>query len=59
MSELHLFEDSGRFEVWLDTEAAERDGLCIGVASTRDEALASAAADLEIALSELQDLIEQ
>lgn len=58
MSKLHVVH-SERFEVWLDTEEVARcDGLCIGVGSTRDEALASAETDLHVALSELGDLIE-
>lgn len=63
MSKLHIVQETERsilqpFEVWLDTDIDECDGLCIGVGSTRDEALASAETDLHVALSELQDLIE-
>ena len=55
MSEIHLMQDGAHaFEVWLDTEVAECDGLCIGVGSTRDEALAEAETDLQLALSELR-----
>lgn len=59
MSEIHIVQDRGHaVEVWLDTEVAECDGLCIGTGSTRDEALAEAETDLQVALSELRDLIE-
>lgn len=61
MSEIHLVQDSdgdSHFEVWLDTDIAECDGLCIGVGTTRDKALACAQTDLKVALSALRDLIE-
>lgn len=57
MSKLHIVQDPDGFEVWLKTEVAECDGLCIGVGSTRDEALVSAEEDLQVALSDLRDLI--
>lgn len=53
MSELHIFErtDPGfEFCVWLDTEVAEEDGLCIGVGRTRAQALHAAELDLLAAL---------
>lgn len=63
MSKLHIVQETQRsimhpFKVWLDTGIDECDGLCIGVGSTRGEALASAEEDLEAALSELRDLID-
>jgi hypothetical protein len=60
MSKLHIVQERSimhPFEVWL-TDIDQCDGLCIGVGSTRDEALASAEEDLEIALSDLQDLLD-
>jgi hypothetical protein len=60
MSKLHIVQETAimaPFQVWLD-DIDECDGLCIGVGSTRDEALASAEEGLEAALSELQDLID-
>lgn len=55
MSEVHIFsyDDGNLFEVWLDTDIAEQDGLCIGVGPTRYEAIVSAAEDLEEALRKL------
>lgn len=39
---LHVYEEDGEWHVWLNTEAADFDGLCLAVERTR--ALATAAA---------------
>ncbi len=58
MSRVHLVEDSWgagtHWEVWLDTDVGEQDGLCIGSGATRDQAVADAVTELEAALEELQ-----
>jgi hypothetical protein len=36
---LHIFPMDGRWEVWLNTEISDFDGLCMGVGDTRHEAL--------------------
>jgi hypothetical protein len=46
--------DDGQFTVWLNTEASDFDGLCLGIADTRDEAVAQAVQSLERALEILQ-----
>lgn len=56
MSEIRIVQDEAVFEVWLD---AECDGLCIGVGSTREEALAQAEMDLQMAFVDLRELIER
>lgn len=55
MSVIHIIEEPSEVEVWLDTEIAECDGLVIGVAATREAAIADAIADLEGALRTLRD----
>jgi hypothetical protein len=42
------------WQVWLNTEVADFDGLCIGSGSTRDEALAVAVKALEAVVDFLQ-----
>lgn len=37
-------------EVWLDTEVADFDGICLGCGTTREEALLDAKEELEAAL---------
>ncbi len=55
MSVVKIFDyKCGEFAVWLDTEVADHDGLCIGLGATRDEAVAQAVKDLEARLAELQ-----
>jgi hypothetical protein len=50
---IHIIGDDGDIEVWLDTEVAACDGLCIGHAATRDAAIADARDTLHGALTEL------
>lgn len=56
MSVVKIFDEGGGgpFAVWLDTEVADHDGLCIGLGDTRDAAVADAVKDLEARLAELQ-----
>lgn len=42
-----LSEQPNDFEVWLNTDAGDFDGLCIGYGESRDEAITSALAVLE------------
>ncbi len=51
---LHVCRHEHHWQIWLNTEAGDFDGLCIGAASTRDRAVAFAVGVLESALEELQ-----
>ena len=55
MSVVHAFHDGYDWDIWLDTEVAERDGLCIGVGQTRAAAIEDAISDLEEALVVLRN----
>jgi hypothetical protein len=50
---LHVFFD-GDWNVWLNTEASDFDGLCIGVGATRSAAIAQAVRALEAVVEVLQ-----
>jgi len=39
---LHIFLDGGHWQVWLNTEVADFDGLCIGSGRTREAAIKDA-----------------
>lgn len=45
------------YEVWLNTEVADFDGLCVGVGKTRSEAMTKAAATLEDTALALRDAV--
>jgi hypothetical protein len=50
---IHVIEEDERgegYEIWLDTEVAKCDGLCIGSNATRNGALREAAETLTMAL---------
>lgn len=51
---VHVFEEDGHWCVWLNTEDMEFTGLCIGVGSTRDLALAQAVGVCEAVAAHLQ-----
>jgi hypothetical protein len=51
---LHVAERDGFFEVWLNTEASDFDGIHIGEGETRDAAVADAIHTLESAVAALQ-----
>jgi hypothetical protein len=51
---LHISKRGGFYEVWLNTEAADFDGLHIGEGETRDAAVADAVKTLESAVAALQ-----
>lgn len=56
---LHLTNDNdGNFEVWLNTEVSDFDGLIIGAGYTRQAALLDAAQVISRALVELLKVIE-
>lgn len=42
------------WEVWTDTEVALRDGRCIGVGKTREEAIENAKKELQEDLNQLE-----
>lgn len=39
---LHVFRDGEMWEVWLNTEVKDFDGLCVGVGPSRDLAMRDA-----------------
>lgn len=48
--DLHIYSDAeDDWEVWLNTEVADFDGLCVGSGDSREKALADAAETLEAA----------
>ena len=51
---LHVYLQGGEWHVWLNTEDMEFTGLCIGIAPTRDAAIAQAVAVCEAVAAELQ-----
>lgn len=53
---LHVYYDglAGSYDVWLNTEVADFDGVCIATGSTLAEAIASAKTALQLALAQLQ-----
>jgi hypothetical protein len=55
VSKLHVYMNGpADFEVWLDCEGGtNRDGLCIGVGATEQEAYADARQDLLARLAQL------
>jgi hypothetical protein len=52
---LHVYRDEDGWAVWLNTEASDFDGLCIGLGTTRNTAVAEAVAALEAVLETLQE----
>ena len=46
MSTIHVFQESDGWEIWLDTDIAEHDGLCVGTGPTRTDALTDAVNEL-------------
>ena len=53
---VHTFrdEDDGEWNVWLNTEVADFDGICLASGTNRDEARASARDALQQALEALK-----
>src|ERR1041385_4304153 len=51
---LHVAERDGFFEVWLNTEVSDFDGIHVGEGETRDAAVADAVKTLEAAVAALQ-----
>lgn len=52
---IHIASDaSGEFEVWLNTEVADYDGLCIGCGSTWHQAASQALETLEAGVRALR-----
>lgn len=51
---VHLRRDGNEIEVWLDTDIASLDGLCIGLGATVPIALEDAKLELRVALRALE-----
>lgn len=54
-NELHITGQHGDIEVWLNTEVADFDGVCIGGGESRQEAVTDGIAILERALKALKE----
>jgi len=52
---IHIFKEDDRYEVWLDTEVSDKDGICIGCDKNRHEAIQQARHSLSEHLSNLAD----
>jgi hypothetical protein len=52
---LHVAMIDGEWEVWLNTDIQNFDGLCIGAGKSRDAAVTDAVAVLEAATDALQN----
>lgn len=52
---VHVYEQDGVWHVWLNTEIADFDGVCLGVGPTRDEAVSRAVRSLEACVAALQE----
>ena len=53
---LHLFQEVDTWSVWLDTDIADRDGLCLAVELTKELALDNAHRVLGIATRSVKGL---
>jgi hypothetical protein len=51
---LHVFQQGGDWDVWLNCEDADFTGICLAVEGSRDAAVAEAVKVLEAAIEELQ-----
>lgn len=51
---LHVFREDDQWEVWLNTEASDFDGLCIGRRTDYDAAVSEAVRALEACIDLLQ-----
>ncbi len=51
---LHVCREDGHWQVWLNTETADFDGLCVATGDTRREAVTAAIEVFEVALVALQ-----
>lgn len=52
-------EGEDQWDVWLDTEVAEYDGICLGCGETQTEAVIDAIETLEHALRGARQLVAQ
>jgi hypothetical protein len=57
MAEINVVGESGDIEVWLDTEIEECDGVCIGHAITRIQALDDARTELQARLADVEQMM--
>jgi len=55
--ELHIFSNGGDWEVWLNTEITDYDGLCVGTGRTREDAQRDAAQVFSRAYTRLRERI--
>lgn len=51
---INIIQDGEEYEVWLDTEVAQRDGICLAVARTERTALKRALRELKRASDEVR-----
>lgn len=57
MAELHVYLDDEGVEVWLDSDDGHgRDGVCLALGDTTQEALAEAQVELEQAMALVEAL---
>lgn len=52
---IHVFEENDGYEVWLDTEVSDKDGICVGSHKNRHAAIEMAKSELAMALNSLDD----
>ena len=65
MNVIHIIEEGfietdspGNFEVWIDDDTGICNGLCVGIADTREEALNQAIGDLQEMIERLRAMKE-
>jgi hypothetical protein len=56
---LHVFESNGEVEVWLDSDAGRRDGVCLASGTDRPGVLVQARVALADALEKVDQRIAQ
>ncbi len=52
---IKVFREDDCFEVWLDTEVSDKDGICLGCDKSRHEAIQQANHSLTEAIQSLLD----
>lgn len=53
---MHVFYEDGAYEVWLDTEVSDKDGICLGADKNRYQAIEQAIGELTEAMNQCRDL---
>jgi hypothetical protein len=54
--ELRLFEEGGKWEVWLNGGADDDDGICLAISATREEVITDAGECLDAIAGKLLSL---